>query len=105
MYVCTYVGTYICMCVCMDVCMDVWMSGCMDVWMYGCMDVWMYGFYVFSAPGGPKVRTRPKRGLKQNENSCFEHFLGVGIFRIFSGPGGVDFAKSALFASRGPQTS
>ena len=62
-------------------------------------------FYVFSAPGGPKVRTRPKRGLKQNENSCFEHFLGVGIFRIFSGPGGVDFAKSALFASRGPQTS
>ena len=62
-------------------------------------------FYVFSAPGGPKVRTRPKRGLKQNENSCFEHFLGVGIFRIFSGPGGVDFAKRALFASRGPQTS
>ena len=57
-------------------------------------------FYVFSAPGGPKVRTRPKRGLKQNENSCFEHFLGVGIFRIFSGPGGVDFWKSALFASR-----
>ena len=37
-------------------------------------------FCVFSAFGGPKGRTWPKKGLKQYENSCFEHFLGRVFF-------------------------
>ena len=36
-------------------------------------------FCVFSAPGGPKGRTWPKKGLNHYENGCFEHFLG-GVF-------------------------
>ena len=43
-------------------------------------------FYLFSAPGGPKGRPRPKNGLGVVQNACFGALFGGGVKLGFCPP-------------------